>query len=76
VCGEIIGYNLNRETNTFTLDYFQDKEYDAPTEIFVHKEPKSIECDSEYVIDKIGDNGAGMLKISAKPGKHTVKIIF
>ena len=76
VCGEIISYNLDRETNTFTLDYFQDKEYDAPTEIFIHKEAKSIECDADYVIDKKGDNGAGIMKITAKPGKHTVKIIF
>lgn len=74
VCGEIEKYWLDREKNIFTLEYNQDKEYELPTEIYVHKAAKSIECDGEYVLESLGDNGAAMLKITAKPGKHKVII--
>lgn len=74
VCGEIINYCLDRNSNIFTLMYNQDKEYNLPTEIYVHKAPVSIECDAEYTFENKGNTGAGILKISAKPGIHTVKI--
>lgn len=76
VCGKIDSYSFDRENNIFALDYTQDKEYSVPTEIFVHKTAKSIECDGEYTLEPVGKNGAANLKISSKPGKHKVTISF
>ena len=76
VCGKIDKYSFDRENEIFTLEYTQDKEYSVPTEIFVHKNAKSIECDGEYTLEPVGDNGAAMLKINAPAGNHKVTIKF
>lgn len=76
VCGKIDSYSFNRESNVFTLEYTQDKEYNLPTEIFVHKKAKSIECDSKYTLEPIGENGAAMLKINSNTGKHKITIVL
>lgn len=76
VCGSIDSYSLDRENNAFVLEYTQDKEYLLPTEIYVHKEAKSIECDGEYTLEPIGENGAAILKITAGIGKHKVVVSF
>ena len=76
VCGTIDKYYLDRENNCFVLTYTQDREYSAPTEIYVHKEYKSIECDAGYTVESIGKNGAAMIKITAAPGNHSIKINF
>ena len=76
VCGSIKEYSLDRENDIFTLTYEQDKEYSVPTEIYVHKAFKSIECDGEYTLEPIGNNGAAMLKINATTGIHKVTIKF
>jgi endoglycosylceramidase len=76
VCGSIKEYSLDRENDIFTLTYDQDKEYGLPTEIYVHKAAKSVECDGEYALEPIGENGAAMLKISAGAGTHKVVIKF
>lgn len=76
VCGEIEKYYFDREKNTFTLEYNQDKEYELPTEIYVHKTIKSIECNGEYTLEKVGSSDASMLKINAKPGKNKVILSF
>ncbi len=76
VCGSIEKYSFDRENNIFTLTYNQDKEYELPTEIYVHKPAKSIECDCEYMLEPINGCEASMLKITAEAGKHFVKISF
>lgn len=76
VCGTITEYGIDREKDVFTLTYEQDKEYSLPTEIFVHKAFKDIECDGEYSLEPIGENGAAMLKITAGKGSHRVVIKF
>lgn len=76
VCGKIDKYSFDRENNVFTLEYTQDKEYEVPTEIFVHKEAKSIECSGTYALEPVGNNGASMLKINNTAGKHKVTIEF
>ncbi len=76
VCGKIDKYYLDRENNCFVLTYTQDKEYSVSTEVFVHKAYKSIECDAEYTAEPIGKNGAAMIKITAAPGKHSIRINF
>lgn len=76
VCGEIKTYGIDRENNIFTLTYEQDKEYGAPTEIYLHKAAKKITCDGEYILEPMGENGAAMLKITAGAGTHTVKIEY
>ena len=76
VCGSIESYTTDRENNVFTLTYNQDKEYELPTEIYVHKAAKNIECDGEYSLDPIEGSEASMLRITAGAGKHRVKISF
>lgn len=76
VCGSITDYSLDRENGTFTLNYEQDKEYSVPTEIYVHKAAKSIECDGEYELEPIGDDGAALLKIKTGAGTHKVTVKF
>lgn len=76
VCGSIVDYSFDRENKVFTLNYKQDKEYSVPTEIYVHKAAKSIECGGEYTLEPIGDDGAAMLRITAGAGEHKVTIKF
>lgn len=76
VCGKIDKYGFDRENNIFVLEYTQNKEYSLPTEIYLHKRAKKIECDGEYVLEEKSQNGAAMLKITTGCGKHTVKVLF
>lgn len=76
VCGNIVKYGLDRENDIFTLTYEQDREYSLPTEIYIHKAAEKIECDGEYILEPIGNNGAAMLKITSGTGTHNVKIQF
>lgn len=75
VTGEIESYCHNREENTFELSFIQDKKFDAPTEIFLHKEPVRIETDGTYEIEKTG-NGCAVLKLKTNTGNHKIKITF
>ncbi len=75
VTGSIESYKHDRDANTFTLTYTQDKEFSVPTEIFAHKKIESVETDGEYTIEEI-DDGAYLVKLTTKPGKHTVNIKF
>lgn len=76
VCGDIISYGLDRESNKFSLEYNQDKNYDLPTEIYIHKTPERIECDAEYTVENISESDASILKIKSNPGKHKVTVYF
>ncbi len=73
VTGNIISYKHDRKSNTFTLCYEQDREYDAPTEIFIHKEIETIEADGEITVEKRAGT-ASIVKIKTAPGKHTVTV--
>lgn len=75
VTGKIEHYCFDRDANTFTLSYIQDKEYDVPTEIFAHKEIESIETDGKYEIEQITD-GAYLVKLSTDKGAHSITIKF
>ena len=76
VSGKIENYSFDRENDIFTLEYTQDKEYSLPTEIYLHKAAKNIECDGEYTLESVGDNGASILKITSDIGNHTVKVTY
>ena len=76
VCGDIISYGLDRESNKFSLEYNQDKHYDLPTEIYIHKTPERIECDAEYTVENISESDASILKIKSNPGKHKVTVYY
>lgn len=75
VTGSIDSYCFDRDANTFTLSFTQDKEYDVPTEIFAHKEIESIDTDGEYEIEKIADD-AYVVSLRTAIGQHNVKIAF
>ena len=76
VCGDIVEYKTDRENNVFTLVFEQDKEYDVPTEVYIHKEAKSIECTAEYVLEPVEGTNASILKISGKPGTQKLTVNF
>lgn len=75
VTGKIESYNFDRDANSFILSYTQDKEYDVPTEIFVHREIESIETSGEYEIEEIAES-AYLVKLTTAKGQHNVKIRF
>lgn len=75
VTGRIISYNHDRKENTFSLSYYQDKKFNVPTEIFVHKPVESIETDGKYEIVKLDDESS-VVKITTGKGYHDVKIRF
>lgn len=75
VTGKIEYYKFDRDANTFTLSYTQDKEYDVPTEIFVHKKIEAIETNGKYEIEELEEN-AYLVKLSTAEGHHDVKIKF
>lgn len=76
VCGDITECKTDRENGVFTLVYEQEKEYDLPTEIFVHKPAASIECSAEYTLEPIKGCDASFLKINGKIGTNKVVIKF
>lgn len=75
VTGIIDSYKFDRDENTFTLKFTQDKDFDVPTEIFAHKPIESIETDGKYTSEPV-DGGASVIKLKTKKGEHTVKIKF
>ena len=70
VCGRISRYEWNKDTKTFTLEYSQDRKYEAPTEIYLHSQPASVDCDGEYVIE------GKKMKITADAGEHKITIRY
>lgn len=78
VTGDIVLYKHNRDKNTFTLVYDQNREFDAPTEIFAHKPIESVEIDEipiEYDKEEIDDNSS-VIKLNTNIGRHKVKVNF
>lgn len=76
VCGTIENYRHDRESNSFSLEFSQDKEFAVPTVIFAHKEIESIKTDGEYKIISLGDTGKSRIEIKTGIGKHRVKVNF
>lgn len=75
VTGKIESYRFDRDANTFTLSYIQDKDYDMPTEIFAHKEIESIETTGKYEIEETED-GAYIVKLTTEKGANDITIRF
>ena len=75
VTGKIESYRFDRDANTFTLSYIQDKDYDMPTEIFAHKEIESIETSGKYEIEEIED-GTYVVKVTTEKGANDITIRF
>ncbi len=76
VTGEIQAYCHDRENDSFTLTYNQDRLYDVPTEIFVHKAVKSVETNGSYEIVRIDDSNCSVIKIISPVGENKVNIKF
>ena len=70
VTGDIESYSFDRKNEIFTLVYNQDKEYDEPTEIYMHKEPKKVTASGEYEID------GRYLRLKTAPGRNEIKIEY
>ncbi|GMQ58287.1 hypothetical protein AN1V17_26820 [Vallitalea sediminicola] len=68
VSGKIIKYHYNRESNVYTLEWIENSNTLAPTEIYLPHEPKSIDIDSEFSINKISNMSESViLSITNKP---------
>ena len=76
VSGIIESYRTDRAQDSFTLTYNQDKEFDAPTEIFIHKPFKEIITDGEYTFEAFENSEAGILKVKTSAGKHEITVQF
>lgn len=74
VTGKIESYRHDRDNNTFELCYEQDTEFEAPTEIYLPKEPKAISTDGEYELQKIDGCDALMLKVRTEIGAHKISV--
>ena len=70
VTGDIESYSFDRENEIFTLAYNQDREFDEPTEIYLHKEPKNITASGKYEID------GRTLKLKTAPGRNEIRIEY
>ncbi len=75
VTGKIIDYRHDRENETFTLTYEQEKDYESATEIFIHKPIKEIKIDGEYTVEKITENRS-ILKVKTAVGTNKIEIKF
>lgn len=76
VTGEIESYCHDREENTFELKYRQEKAYEAPTEIFLHKAPVSVDANGSYVIEKTENGDCAVLKLTTNIGENYIQIQF
>lgn len=75
VTGNIISYAHDRDNNTFTLTYRQEKPYDAPTEIYAHQPIASVETDGTFTIKPL-DETASIINITTDIGLHTITVRF
>lgn len=75
VTGKIIEYRHDRENDTFTLTYEQDKEFECETEIYINKPYKEIITDGIVSEEKINDK-ASIIKTKTSIGTNEIKIIF
>ena len=75
VCGEIKDYSYDPAADVFTLSFAQDRAYDAPTEIFLHKPAAEIVCDGTWTLTEKGD-GAALLSVETAPGLHSIRVQF
>lgn len=76
VCGTIERYYTDRENGLFVLEFNQENSFDAPTEIFVHKEIECVETDGEHRIIPVENTPYSRLEIKTGIGKHKVTVKF
>lgn len=74
VCGKIAKSKYDRERDIYTLEFNQEKEFDVPTEIYLHKEPRQIRTDGRYETDR--SSGGIILKLFTDIGAHSVIVEF
>ena len=75
VTGKIVSYRFDKENDTFTLDFEQEREYDAPTELYCYKPVKEVKTCGEYEYVPISEN-TGKLLIKTAPGKHRIIVKY
>ena len=76
VTGDIIEYCHDRDEESFTLEYNQDRVYEAPTEIFIHKKPSEIICESRFEICEISGADSAIVKVYSYEGNNRIKLVF
>lgn len=75
VCGEIQSYHFDRTEGLFTLSFKQDTDFNVPTEIFCHTQPKAVKTNGTYELE-ILDSGCCILSLTTPKGKHHITIEF
>lgn len=76
VTGEIISYSYDYEYKSFTLKYNQEREYGAPTVIYVDRMPVTVRCNGEYTVNEISGNIGYDIEFTTPVGEQTVTIEF
>ncbi|MDR1629024.1 MAG: cellulase family glycosylhydrolase [Oscillospiraceae bacterium] len=75
VTGNILSYAHDRDENTFTLTYRQEKTYDVHTEIYAHLPVESVETDGEYTLTPLNET-TSIINVATGEGLHTVTVRF
>lgn len=73
VAGKIISYGFDRKAGKFTLEYQSDSSCGGLTEIFLPREPVSVQTTAEYSVDS-NENGTFTLKAGAADGKIVIEV--
>lgn len=74
VCGKILSSKYNRNSDTYSLEFNQEHDFDTPTQIYLHKKFKHISADGKYKIDSSG--GGTLLKLFTEKGMHKLTVSF
>lgn len=76
VTGKITCYKNDRDAKIFTLDYDQDKEFDAPSVIYSPTAIKSVKTQGEYKIINIDGCEACLVEIKTGVGAQRIEIKY
>ena len=76
ICGNIIDFKYNKNSNIFELNFEQSTKFNADSIVYLHKNPKKIISDCDYVFEEYEVGNCGILKIKSDTGKHFVKVEF
>lgn len=74
VPGEITSYKFDYESKKFVLNFTVDKKVKQAAEVFIPKEPVSVETEGKYEICE--DSGMKYLKVKPVSGENTVTVTF
>lgn len=76
VCGKIIDFKYNKNSNIFELNFEQSTNFNSDSIAYLHRKPKKINSDCDCSFEEYAVGNCGVLKIKSDIGKHFVKVEF